>query len=454
VRPDYPLTYVLHILLALAGSAVSARRPKLGVTALALALASAFGDSSARFHVLRRLTQRAVTHNVLSRDPADGKPGTLVLLAHYDAAKTGRLFDPEALERRVRLGRRLGVNIGLFEPFTWSLVGLLALALLRTAGVRGRAVIAAQIPLALILAAHIPLLLEIRGSDAVPGAADNAAGVATVLRLAERRGGRLRHYDVWVLFTGAEEGLTLGVREWLRAHKHELDPRRTIFLNIDEAGYGTVRYAVSEPRALADADAPKLIDLCNEVRDRDPGADAQPMPTLALADAGVAAQHGYRAIRIACLPQPTFAPEYHRPTDTPDRLQPEALERAFDFCSQLIARIDSRLGAHVSGPERSPHGSPPRKAMANAGGHRRLAMSPARQPNKRKEVCHADRKSPHVPAVAAHLRRRHPGRRPRRRHPRLRRRRLGDSRGRVQRPDDGLDDLDDGRDGQERAAPH
>src|SRR6266498_2458006 len=170
VRPDYPLTYVLHILLSLAGGAASMRRPKLGAAALSASIVSAFGDSNARFHLLRRLTKRAVTHNVLSREQG-GKPGTLILLAHYDAAKTGRLFDPKALERRVRLGRRLGVDIGLFEPFTWSLLGLLTLALLRVAGVKSGALSAARILPMLTLAAHVPLLLEIRAGEGVPGAA-------------------------------------------------------------------------------------------------------------------------------------------------------------------------------------------------------------------------------------------------------------------------------------------
>src|SRR6266498_1057107 len=205
VRPDYPLTYVLHILLALAGGAVAMRWPKLGAAALLVAIGSAVGDSYGRFHLLRRLTRSAVTHNVLSREHAE-KPGTLVILAHYDAAKTGWLFDPKALERRVRLGRRLGIEIGLFEPFSWSLQGLLALALLRAVGLKSRALSAARIPPMLTLAAHVPLLLEVRASEVVPGAADNASGVATVLRLAERHGGRLRHFDLWVLFTGAEEG--------------------------------------------------------------------------------------------------------------------------------------------------------------------------------------------------------------------------------------------------------
>jgi Iap family predicted aminopeptidase len=148
-----------------------------------------------------------------------------------------------------------------------------------------------------------------------------------------------------VLLTGAEEGLMLGMREWIRRHKHELDPQRTIFLNLDEAGYGTVRYVTSEKRDGAPSEAPKLIDLCDEIREQDRARrfDAQPMPTLALADGSMAARQGYPTIRIACLPEPTFAPEYHQPTDTPDRLEPEAMERAFEFCSQLIERIDQRL---------------------------------------------------------------------------------------------------------------
>ena len=367
VRPDYPLTYVLHILLALAGGALSARRPKLGAAALSAAVVSAFGDSYGRFHLLRRLTKRAVTHNVLSREQ-DGKPGTLVLVAHYDAAKTGWLFDPEALKRRVQLGRRIGLDIGLFEPFVWSLLALLALALLRAAGVKSRALSVTRIPPMLTLAAHVPLLLDIRGGEIVPGAADNASGVATVLRLAERHGRRLRHFDLWVLFTGAEEGLMLGMREWMRDHKHELDPQRTIFLNLDEAGYGTVRYATGEGRGVADPGAPRLIELCDQVAEEDRAGrfGAQPMPSLSLADASVATQHGYRAIRIACLPKPTFAPEYHRPTDTTDRLDPRAAERAFGFCSALIEKLDGGMDGRATA-RRAPKAAAPSRLRGQAG---------------------------------------------------------------------------------------
>jgi len=115
-----------HRARARSGGAVSWRRPWVGAAALLLTIVSASGDAEARFHLLRRLTKRALTHNVLSRERG-GKPGTLVVLAHYDAAKTGWLFDPVGLGWRRRLGRRIGVEVGLFEPFTRSLLGLLAL---------------------------------------------------------------------------------------------------------------------------------------------------------------------------------------------------------------------------------------------------------------------------------------------------------------------------------------
>src|SRR6266511_3239487 len=113
VRPDYPLTYVLHILLALAGGAVAMRWPKLGAAALLVAIGSAVGDSYGRFHLLRRLTRSAVTH------------------------------------------------------------------------------------------------------------------------------------------------------------RRALDPQRTIFLNVDEAGYGTVRYAIGEGRGVADPHTPTLSELCDEIRAAD-----------------------------------------------------------------------------------------------------------------------------------------------------------------------------------------
>ncbi len=41
------------------------------------------------------------------------------------------------------------------------------------------------------------------------------------------------------------------MREWMRAHKSELDRERTVFFNIDMAGTGSVRWMEKEGLVLA-----------------------------------------------------------------------------------------------------------------------------------------------------------------------------------------------------------
>jgi hypothetical protein len=341
IRPDYGLTHAIGGLTTILGSALARRWPRLGLGALLLSAASTYGDVTTRFHLLRRLTRKVRSQNVFSRERG-AKRGVLVLVAHYDTARTGWVFDPTTMERRARLGRRLGREIGPFEPFAWAQLGALGLAALRAAGLHGKALGAAQLAPVAVLAGTLALLLQVRRGEVVPGANDNASGVATVLRLAERYGGRLRDYDVWVVLTSGEEGGLLGMREWLRAHHHELDPERTVFLNVDIAGAGTVRYTTKEGLAYPVRYSHELIELCEEIRaeDRDGRFGARPMVSRLATDACVAAQHRYRAIQISCLPDLDVAPHYHQPTDTPDQIDPEALERAYEFCSQLIERLD------------------------------------------------------------------------------------------------------------------
>jgi hypothetical protein len=196
-----------------------------------------------------------------------------------------------------------------------------------------------------VLIASVPLLADIALSGVVPGASDNASGVATVLRLADRYGGELDDLDLWVVFPGAEEAFLLGMRAFVRRHRRELDRGSTIFLNVDIAGNGTVRYLTKEGFVIAYAYHPTLVEICDEIRDRDEGRyGARSMVSRNATDALAARAAGYPAISVTCRNALDYAPNYHQPTDTPDRIEPEALERAYGFCCELIERIDSRVG--------------------------------------------------------------------------------------------------------------
>ena len=326
VFPAWHLAHALHAALAVAGSVLSVDRPVLGTAIAALALVSIAGDATGAFHLVRRLTGRRASQNVVSAEDGD-KQGTLVLVAHYDTARSGLVF------RRELPGPPLA-------PLFWSTAAVVACAALRIPGIEGTLLTALQFLPTVVLLVHLPLLVDVALSDPVPGANDNASGVATALRLADRHGGRLEHFDLWLLFTGAQESFALGAREFLRARRRELSKTGTVFLNLDELGAGDVRFSRREGLLFGSRSHPQLRELCHELAEDDPGAGARPIRLRSASDGAAAQLGGYPAITICGRP----APHHHRPSDTPEHLDDDSLQRALAFCSELIERLDQEVG--------------------------------------------------------------------------------------------------------------
>jgi len=355
VWPNWPLAYVAQTVLAILASTVSVANGAVGAGLALFAAISAFADMTGRFYILRRLTGRRATQSVFSRDDSD-RPGTLILVAHYDAPRGGAAFG-RAADRRAALSRLLRTPIGPFDLYNASLITVLVVAALRAASVTGAVVSATQFVATAVLIVAVPLLADIALSDVVPGASDNASGVATVLRLAERYGDELDHFRVWVLLPGASEGLQLGMRAWVKRHKRELDRTRTIFLNVDGVGMGTVRYLTREGFLLTRRSHPQLVELCDVIaaEDADNGRyGVRPLAVRSASDATAAATAGFPAISISCRSTLDHLQNARRPTDTPQRIDPGALERAFGFCSELIELIDERIGPKLAAPDSEP----------------------------------------------------------------------------------------------------
>lgn len=348
VYPNWALTHLVHALIAVAGSVASVGEPLAGVLLVAFAALSTLGDMTGTLFLVRRLTGRRASQNVTSREDG-GKSGVVVLVAHYDAARGGSLFGARAAERRAVLAQRLRVPIGLGGGFLLAIVAILLCAVLRTLGVESLLVSTVQFVPTVLLILGVPLLAELQLSRPVPGAADNGSGVATALRLAERHGGDLEYLDLWILFTGAEESMSLGMREWLREHRSELARDRTVFLNLDKVGRGTIRYASREGPVLAARHDRMLVELCAEIAAEDTGGryGARPHVARSTSDALSARSRGYRAITISCLNALDYQPDHHQATDTPERVDVDALERALAFSSALLERLDERLGPEL-----------------------------------------------------------------------------------------------------------
>lgn len=345
VYPNYPVTHAIHALLGIVGSVLSVYTPLVGAALVLFATISAFGDLTGSVYLVRRLTGRRASQNVTSTESGD-KRAVVVLTAHYDAARTGAVFGRRAVERRATFGKLIRRGLGPFEPFFWSLVLILFCTLVRLLGFEGTGLTIVQFIPTVVLIASVPLLVDIALSDVVPGANDNASGVATVLRLAERYGGRLKHFDLWVVFPGAEEGLVLGMREWMQKHKGELDRETTVFLNVDIAGNGTVRWIEKEGFVMGLRYHPTLIETCEQIAEE--GAQARGMISRNATDALVPRSAGFPAITITARNALDYAPNWHQPTDTPDRIDLESLDRTYDFCCALLERLDDSIGPELA----------------------------------------------------------------------------------------------------------
>ena len=200
-------------------------------------------DLNYRVYLLRRLFFRRASQNVVAPGKRPDAPARLLLCAHYDAAGPERPSIPSESRAAPRLAARLPFPIGPFRILFWSLAALLPIIGVRMAGFDSTLISLLQLPPTLVLMIGAFLLTDIELSEVVPGANDNASGVATVLSLAEELDAQPpANLDVWVLLTGGEECLQEGMRSFLRAHRAELDRETTYFVNVDTVGHGAVRF--------------------------------------------------------------------------------------------------------------------------------------------------------------------------------------------------------------------
>jgi hypothetical protein len=339
VRPAYHLTHALHAALAVLASVVSVYVAPLGVVILLLVAVSMYLDLTGRLYLLRLLMPRQPSQNVTSPGSRPDAAARLVLTAHYDAARSGLMFarwsrPPGRLRKALS---RLG---GPIDAVFWTVVVVLMFTVGRLfIGQDSTLYTAAQFVPTVLLIVAVVLFVDIALSEVVPGASDNASGVAATLELARRLSHAPpdEHLDIWVVFTGAKEGLMLGMREWIRSHAAELDKRWTFFVNIDNVGRGAVRYVTGEGFVVISQPDARMVELCSAV------GNARPYIWRLGTDGTIPITRGYSSITICCTDEHDRVPNFHRHTDTPDRIEHETVERVVKFVEKLVRRIDAEL---------------------------------------------------------------------------------------------------------------
>lgn len=339
---SYALAHGVHEAAALAALARGGPR---GALALLGVLASLDAEASGRCQWLRDLLPTDVGAGVLVRIPAraDGPPprGTLLLAAHLDAANTAWVWHPALAAADRGRAARTHAMTPLMAPITAALGAGAAACLLprRSRAGRGLRAVAGA-----VLATGLAGLVSVGRGATVPGASDNATGVAVLLDLARRLAAEPpAGTDVLLLLPGTEEAGMGGMRALLDhplvAAARARGP--VVCVGVDTLGAGTPIVAGAEGTMRTHRFDPEAIELVR----RGAVAAGEPAPEPwrigGWTDPIVAAHRGIPATCLLSVGPDGHYTNYHLPTDTPDRVDWASVER----CARIVAGTVVAAGA-------------------------------------------------------------------------------------------------------------
>jgi hypothetical protein len=325
------LPFALPNLAALIAGLLRSRRAT--VAAAAVATAAMADEVEGRRRVLRRALAFRRTYNVVAElGPAQAEC-TLVFVSHHDAARPWS----GAFGAIVSQGKPL--------PLVESLVYGPAAVLAGAAIGSGRLKRAGMAQCAFIVA----LMADIACRPPVPGANDNASGVAALLGLG-RDLAAVPPADVRVLLlsTGSEETMLEGMDAFLR--RHRFDPARTLVVCLDQIGWDRLVLRESEGVVRRRRSRAQDLELVRAAA-RTAGVEIEPAGPFPSPSDGLAARWaGLPTVFISSVAAGGGYPHYHRPTDLPEHVHLPTVEGARRLCAALVRAWPARCaGRRPSG---------------------------------------------------------------------------------------------------------
>ncbi len=333
-------TYWWPLGIATAAGVIAASASLRGLRTLGAGLAAAAAaaiadDVPPRRQRLRRLLPRGRAFHVVGEVGPSDADRTVVLLAHHDSAHPGLLFHPALPE----LAHRAGIGpTDTSPPLMAAVVGGPVLVALGSVTGSRRLSLAGGVLSAAVTAA----LADIGRRDAVPGANDNASGVAVLVAIARALAERPAQRTRVMLVSTSEEALCEGMLAFADRHFGELDPHRSFFCAIDTVGSPNLLVLRGEGMMGIreyPAEALELLDrLAEEL-----GISLFPnMRLRAATDAVVPLAAGYQCAAVCSCTDIKWPANYHWPTDVPENVDYRTVADAVRLTEALVRRLDER----------------------------------------------------------------------------------------------------------------
>ena len=332
-----PTLAKLSALSATAGLSTLARRGRGRLAAAVAGLAgAAFADDISNGP---RLARRATlperpTWNVVASIGDPDAPRTVVVLAHHDAAPTGRIFD-QSFQRW--LGTRFpGIveRIDTALPMWWPVLGgHLAVAYGAARGNR-RATIAGVV----VSLGSTAAFADIARSPIVPGANDNLTAVAALLALAARLRDRpAPGVRVLLVSCGSEETLQGGIHGFAARHFPSLDRDTTSFLNLETLGSPRLVMLEGEgPLVMEDYTDKTFRDQVARAAERARVRLRRGMRARSSTDSVIPSRAGFATATLTSVDRHKLLSNYHLMSDTPENVRYETVIDALAVTEGVI----------------------------------------------------------------------------------------------------------------------
>jgi hypothetical protein len=306
--------------------------------ALAGAAASATigGEVTSRVRWLRRLLPQNRCWNVVAETGDPTAERTVVVLAHHDAPRTGRLFDQAAQRWAHERFPDVMERVETAPPLIWPLVA--GPALVAAGALTGRRGLTALGTATAALATAI--FADVARSPVSPGANDNLSGVAGLVALAEAFAREpVPGVRVLLVSCGAEESMQEGILAFGARHFDALPTESTWVVNLETVGSPHLILLEGEgPLAMQDYQEP-FKDLVADVADGEGIALRRGLRARTTTDSIITNRAGYPCATLVSVNEYKALSHYHLMSDTPENLDYRTVANAARLAEAVIRRL-------------------------------------------------------------------------------------------------------------------
>ncbi len=349
---------LVHLIPAIVVAALTAFYPDFAVLSsiiLIILILSFFAESYLLTDILSRIFPKRDSANVFARIPNDRCSQRILITAHHDSQKEGQIFNPRMIDLMKKRFSTTSRITPIHMTFL-SIVALLFTTFLYSANLEAKYTMVHTLThLGFISWASFSTLLVLEwaaGSNYVPGANDNASGVAVMLSIAKEimeMSSSVDHYDlsgteICFLSTGCEETGMGGALNFIEKNESFLTAKPTYVLCFDGFGTGVLHYLTWDGIMKTRPYDVDLISLGKEIAKKHYGEE-RPFVSRVFTDGLAFSTIGIPAITFVSLEKDLTISHYHWRTDIPENISMESVREARDFLLEYITTLIARAPA-------------------------------------------------------------------------------------------------------------